>query len=63
MINKTIQINANSYGDLFVTVYKDSTRKVTEGTYKFDGFIEGVDLKVGVPKGKRKEYAKITKIK
>jgi len=57
--NKTVRVRANTYGDLFINVY---TGEKHEGTYKFDGDIEGVDLEVEVPKGKRKEYAKIVSI-
>jgi hypothetical protein len=62
--NKSVRIHANTYGDIFISidkVNKDGVRE-HEGTYKFDGWIDGVDLEVGIPKGKRKEYAKIIKL-
>ncbi len=57
--NKSVRIRANTYGDLFINVYTTKNGETYEGTYKFDGDMEGVDLEVGIPKGKRKEYAKI----
>lgn len=59
--NKSAHICANTYGDLFISVY---TGDKHEGTYKFDGNdIGNVDLEVGIPTGKRKEYSKIIKLK
>jgi len=61
--NKIVRVVANTYGDLFVHVYENTKGQEVVGTYKFDGCIGGVDLEVGIPKGKRKEYAKIIKLK
>ena len=63
--NRCVRVCANTYGDLFISVdkkNKDGTLSF-EAQYKFDGFIDGVDLEVGIPQGKRKEYAKIIKLK
>jgi hypothetical protein len=61
---KFISINGNNFGSLFLSVYhKENGALVFEQSYKFDGSIEQeVDLEIGIPKGCRKEYAKIIKL-
>lgn len=58
-------VRANTYGDLFLTIYTVGEKGVLshEKEYKFDGDMGNVDLEVGIPKGKRKEYAKIISLK
>lgn len=58
--NKNVKIRANTYGDLFLNVYDGEKH---EATYKFEGDLNGVDLEVSIPDGKRKHYATITKLK
>ena len=60
--NKTIRINGNSFGTLSLTVYDKIDGKLEHNqSYKFDGFMENVNLEILIPKGCRKEYAKIVK--
>ena len=62
--NKIIRITGDDWGKVWLTIYtKKNGMYDSVATYKFNNdFIEGVDLEVGVPKGKRTEYSKITRI-